>query len=430
MTSFYVGEVDRRISSLLEQLVTEEPVVALHGPRSVGKSTVLRTFARRHDTEVVDLDDPVTRDAVAANPILAVAGAAPLCLDEYQHVPELLDALKARLNRDAALPGTAVLTGSTRHDALPRTAQTLTGRLHSLIIWPLSQGELAGARENLVECLRVADQSTVSAIPTSTTDRADYARRIVTGGFPLAVRRRDAARTRWFADYVRSSIERDAVELSRVRQRQVLADLLRRMAGQTAQVFNASEAATALDVDRRTIEEHTRLLEDLFLVSRLPAWGKSLRSRTTAKPKIHVVDSGLAAYLMRINPAKLATLDPTVLTEFGHLLETFVVSELRKQVSWLDESVTIGHWRTSDGDEVDMVVEFDDGGILAFEVKTGERVSGAGFTGLRKLRNAVGDRFIAGVAFSTGTRSYTYDDRLHVLPVDRIWQEIDLKPVR
>ena len=59
---------------------------------------------------------------------------------------------------------------------------------------------------------------------------------------------------------------------------------------------------------------------------------------------------------MRVTPAKLATLDPTALAEFGHLLETFVVGELRKQVSWLDEQVSTGHWRTHDGDEVGYVI--------------------------------------------------------------------------
>ena len=125
---------------------------------------------------------------------------------------------------------------------------------------------------------------------------------------------------------------------------------------------------------------------------------------------------------MRVNKEKLAALDPTSLTEFGNLLETFVVGELRKQISWLDEPVTVGHWRTKDGDEVDLVVEFDDGRVLAFEVKASERIRAEDLKGLRKFRDQMGDRFIAGVAFSTGNRSYSYEiERLHVLPIDRIW---------
>ena len=409
---------------MLDALADEEPVIALHGPRSVGKSTVLRTFAANRGVQVIDLDDLGTRDAVRANPTLTASGAPPLCLDEYQHVPETLDAIKARLNREGVRPGIAVLTGSTRQDALPRTAQALTGRLHSMIIWPLSQGELHLGHENFIECLRCDPDATVAALPESSTTRGDYIQRIIAGGFPLAARRSPTGRDRWFDNYVKQSIEKDALELTRVRQRQVVGDLLGRLAGQTAQVLNLSKVSDGLAVERKTVEEHVRLLEDLFLVTRLPAWGKTLRARATAKPKVHIVDSGLAARLLRITPAKLDSLDPTALTEFGHLLETFVVGELRKQTSWLTESTATGHWRTHDNDEVDFVIEFDDGSVLAFEVKSGERVAAGELRGLRKLREALGKQFVAGVALSTGVRSYTQEDRIHVVPVDRLWRPI------
>ena len=114
--------VERRVSELLPELAAVEPVIALHGPRSVGKSTVLRGFAARVGSPVVDLDDVEVREAVVGNLAAVVADATPLCVDEYQRVPDILDAIKARLNREGSLPGTAVITGSTRQDALPATA--------------------------------------------------------------------------------------------------------------------------------------------------------------------------------------------------------------------------------------------------------------------------------------------------------------------
>lgn len=418
------GFVPRRISDLLAEQMRIEPVIALHGPRSVGKSTVLRGFAEAVSGSVIDLDDVEVREAVQGNLAATARVGAPVCIDEYQRVPDVLDALKARLNREGSLPGTAVVTGSTRQDALPSTSQALTGRLHSLVIWPLSQGELGGARDNLLEVLSGDVGAVVQAVPASATARSEYVDRVCSGGMPLALRRSGAARSRWFDDFVRASVERDAVELSKIRERQALADLLGYVAGQTGQLLNVTAAAEKIGVSRPTAEAHVRLLEDLFLIVRLPAWGKTLRSRMNAKPKVHVVDSGLATRLLRLTPDRLTGIDPTSLTDFGHLLETFVVGELRKQASWLDEPVALGHWRTSDGAEVDLVVEYDDGRVVAFEVKASERAPGKDFRGLAQLRDLLGARFIGGIVLTTGSRSYTYEDRLHVMPIDRLWTPV------
>ena len=418
------GFVPRRISEILAEQMRIEPVIALHGPRSVGKSTVLRGFAEAVGGSVIDLDDVEVREAVEGNLAATVGVGAPVCIDEYQRVPDVLDALKARLNREGSLPGSAVVTGSTRQDALPVTSQALTGRLHSLVIWPLSQGELGGVRENLLEVLSGDVGAVVQAVPASATTRSEYVDRVCSGGMPLALRRSGAARSRWFDDFVRASVERDVVELSKIRERQALADLLGYVAGQTGQLLNVTAAAEKIGVSRPTAEAHVRLLEDLFLIVRLPAWGKTLRSRVNAKPKVHVVDSGLAARLLRLTPDRLTGIDPTSLTDFGHLLETFVVGELRKQASWLDEPVALGHWRTSDGAEVDLVVEYDDGRVVAFEVKASERAPGKDFRGLAQLRDLLGARFIGGIVLTTGSRSYTYEDRLHVMPIDRLWTPV------
>ena len=418
------GFVPRRNSDLLAEQMRIEPVIARHGPRSVGKSTVLRGFAEAVGGSVIDLDDVEVREAVEGNLAATVGVGAPVCIDEYQRVPDVLDALKARLNREGSLPGSAVVTGSTRQDALPVTSQALTGRLHSLVIWPLSQGELGGVRENLLEVLSGDVGAVVQAVPASATTRSEYVDRVCSGGMPLALRRSGAARSRWFDDFVRASVERDVVELSKIRERQALADLLGYVAGQTGQLLNVTAAAEKIGVSRPTAEAHVRLLEDLFLIVRLPAWGKTLRSRVNAKPKVHVVDSGLAARLLRLTPDRLTGIDPTSLTDFGYLLETFVVGELRKQASWLDEPVALGHWRTSDGAEVDLVVEYDDGRVVAFEVKASERAPGKDFRGLAQLRDLLGARFIGGIVLTTGSRSYTYEERLHVMPVDRLWTPV------
>jgi len=416
--------VTRRLLEVASERLTDEPVIALQGPRTVGKSTLLGELARSRGVEVIDLDEPATRAAVLADPSAFVGGRPPVCIDEYQHVPAVLDAIKAELNRGLR-PGRYVITGSTRYDALPIAAQSLTGRLHLLTVWPLTQGEIHGVRENLLAALvddpiNAAPRGTVSA-----TSRQEYIARTAAGGMPIPLARRSvAARNRWFDDYVQLVLERDVRELSKLRQREQLPTLLRRLAAQTAGVLNITKAASEAGLDRTTAADYVKLLEAVFLIMRLPAWGTTVRARATSAPKVHVVDAGLAAHLLRLTPEKLARSDATSLSQFGHLLETFVVGELVRQASWLGEVTAYGHWRTYDGDEIDLVLERHDGGVLAFEVKTSGQVAGRDMRHLRKLRDALGERFLVGVALYTGTRSYNVDDRLHVIPIDRLWARL------
>ena len=421
MTSPLHGLVPRRLAPIVRSRMADEPVILLQGPRSVGKSTLLRWIAASVDADVVDLDDLAVREAVARDPGVFVDTGRPVCIDEYQRVPVVLDAIKAALNRDGR-PGRFVLTGSARHESLPTIAQALTGRLHRIPVYPLSQGELDGAQEHLLDNLFADPVSAVHDVSPSTINRADYIDRITAGGFPLALARTTAsARNRWMDDYVRLSLERDVRELSKIRQAASLPPLLERLAGQTAQLLNINKAANAVHLDDGTAGSYLRLLEAVFLLYRLPAWGTALSVRPTRSPKVHMLDSGVAARLLRLSPEKLAARSPAALTEFGHLLKTFAVSELLKQASWTDWASGSGHWRTYDGDEVDLVIERDDGMIVAFEIKASGRVPGTDLTPLRKLRDATGDAFIAGVVFYLGSRSYTYEDRLHVMPVDQIW---------
>lgn len=413
-------KVSRRVLRLVNERMTEEPVVLLEGPRSVGKSTLLKSVAAAQGVSVVDLDDPNVREAVTADPSFFMGGTPPVCVDEYQKAPIVLDAIKAELNKSTTA-GRFVLTGSTRFDALPLASQSLTGRLNRVPIYPFTQAEIEGVDNDLVKQLFSEPEATITRDLSATT-REQYIERIVRGGFPLAIARRSTtSRSRWFDDYIRLTLERDAQELGNLRQAVSLPSLLARLAGQTAQVLNLSRAGTDLGITAVTVESYAKVLEAVFLVQRLPAWRNTLTSRAAASPKIHVVDSGIAAHLLRLTPEKLARKDATSVTEFGHLLETFVVGEIIRQTSWMEGIAGVGHWRTYEHDEVDLVIERHDGGIVAFEVKTSGQVPGESLSGLRKLRDQVGDAFIVGVALYLGERSYTFEDRLHVMPVDRLW---------
>ncbi len=407
--------------AVVEARVTEEPVVILNGPRTVGKSTLLAQIATRLKRSVVDCDDPATRAAVRSDPGRFAAASEPVLIDEYQHVPELLDAIKAELNRDLRL-GRYVLAGSTRHTTLPQAGQALTGRVDIVDVLPLSQMEIDGATGDGVVHRLLRGDGPPTELELSSTTRDDYARRVTSGGMPIALHRPPGrSRSRWFANYVELVIERDVLELSHVRQREMLPRLLRQLAVRSGQVLNIAAAAHAIGMESSSAENYLRLLEAVFLVQRLPAWGTTMGSRVGRQPKAHIVDAGVMAWLLALTPEKIAQGDPSVLTEYGHVVETFAVGEILKQLSWWDAPVSIGHFRTASGDEVDLVLERDDGQVVAFEIKAGTRVHGEDLRGLRALRSRLGNRLETAIVLYTGAHAYTHEDGTVALPLDTLW---------
>jgi hypothetical protein len=402
-----------------------EPVIVLHGPRSVGKSTLLGRIAGRFGHEVIDLDDPAVRDAVAAGPSFAVGGAAPVFIDEYQHVPAVLDAIKAALNRDSR-PGRFVITGSTNYTTIPRAAQSLTGRARILTVPPLSQCELAepAARAGSDSFLdRLLDDPAGAAAPgpPATTERLGYTARMLDGGFPIPLSRPPESRGAWFGNYVDLVVERDVLDIRRVRQRDVLPRLLRRLASQTGQLVNVANAARAEGLEASVAGDYTRLLEAVFLLHRLPAWGSTLGSRVNVHPKIHLMDTGVGGWLLDLTLEAVTGRSPSALTEAGHLFESFLVNELLTQLGWRSDAVRAGHYRTHDGHEVDLVLQLPGGEVVAVEIKAGERITATDAASLARLRDRLGPRFRGGLVLHTGPHAVELGDRLFAAPAERLW---------
>ncbi|MGI5244350.1 ATP-binding protein [Dactylosporangium sp. CA-139066] len=422
MDGALTGLAQRRLAAVLVDRLSEEPTVVLNGPRTVGKSTLLGECARRLSRTVIDCDDPAVRAAVRNDPGRFVEGPGPIFLDEFQHVPELLDAIKAELNRDLS-PGRFVLAGSTRYSTLPQAGQSLTGRVDIIDVLPLTQMEIDGNDAEPFVHRLLADPGVASPFERSMTSREEYARRVTSGGMPVALRRPPGrSRSRWYSNYLDLVIERDVIELSRVRQREMLPRLLSQLAARSGQVLNIAATAQAVGMEKSSAENYLRLLEAVFLMQRLPAWGTTLGSRVARQPKVHMVDAGVMAWLLGLNPEKISRSDPAVLTDYGHLIETFAVGEILKQLSWWDAPVAAGHFRTATGDEVDLVLEGDDGAVIAFEIKAGTRIHGEDLRGIRALRSRLGDRLAAAVLLYTGDLAFAHEEGALVVPLDVLWR--------
>ena len=286
---------------------------------------------------------------------------------------------------------------------------------------PLSQGELHGHRERFIDLLWEDPERILSARVRAIT-REEYVQRILAGGFPMTLQRETTrARTSWFADYVNLVVMRDVLDIARVRQREALPRLLRQLAAQTGQLLNITKAGQTVGLESSTASRYTTLLEAAFMIQRLPAWGETLGKRLAAHPKVHVIDSGLAGWLLGLSAAKINSRNLVALTEFGHLVETFAVGEILKQVGWSDEVVSASHFRTESGDEVDLVLETWDGRVAGFEIKGGSRIKDVDLSGLRLLRDRLGDRFIGGFVLNLGELAYRKEDKIAIAPLSVLW---------
>lgn len=406
------------IRRLSEQLVTEAlsdtRVVVVNGARQAGKSTLVHRIVRDlPDAQERRLDRPLELAAARLDPEAFVRHGGLLVIDEIQRAPELILPIKAEVDDDPR-PGQFLLTGSARLLGLRALPDTLVGRSETVELWPLAQAELEGAQPVLIDALF---DDGLTSLGAGSTPRAEYFERLVRGGFPEAVRRTDARRSRFLDAYLQDLVDRDIVTLGDIGRRDALERLLALVAAAAAQLFVPAHLARATGVDAKTVERYTALFEEVFLLKRLPAWSTVGTSRAVQARKVVVVDSGLAANIVGRSAARLAKGDPLA----GPLLENFVLSEIARLLPFAEARPRLFHFRTKDGIEVDGVLESRDRRIVGIEVKASESVRAEDLRGLTYLRDRVGPDFVAGVVLHAGRAIRSLGDRLWAVPIDALW---------
>jgi predicted AAA+ superfamily ATPase len=125
---------------------------------------------------------------------------------------------------------------------------------------------------------------------------------------------------------------------------------------------------------------------------------------------------------MRVARITAAQLELRYRESFGAFLEAFVAAELWRQRTWSELDYEIFRYRDRDGLEVDLILELSGGGVIAIEVKGSIGFHGDHFKGLRKLRDELGDQFVAGFVLNAGHSGYSYANRLYGLPVAALWR--------
>lgn len=400
-------------------------VVVLAGARQTGKTTLARMIAG-DGAKYVSLDDKDHRAAARDDPKSFVRhDSRLLVIDEVQKVPELLPAIKVEVDQDQR-PGRYLLTGSAEIFALPNVRESLAGRVRTIRLRPLTQGEVLGQPPTFLERAfglefreREDDRGHTDSHGHS-LGRDDYLSLALMGGYPGTPRMGSAAeRGSWYRAYVAELLARDLREVANIRRKAALDLLVKRLAGWSSKELDMGKQTRDLDISRPTLETYINAVETLCLVDRVEAWFGTDYARGRRRAKLFMNDSGLMAGVLDWTlPAVRASADAS-----GKLLETFVHNQLAPLIDIGSWGRDLTHYRDSSRREVDFLVADSDDRVLGIEVKSAKRVNASDAEHLCWFgaNRAKGRRFI-GLVLHTGDKVRRLAENAWAVPISYLWE--------
>lgn len=331
----------RNAETDLWELLGFFPVVAIVGPRQVGKTTLAKEMLTRMGREATYLDLENPEDAAKlTDPVLFLKSHADRCvvLDEIQRMPQLFPVLRSMVDLQRE-PARFLLLGSATPDLIRDSSESLAGRIAYRELTPF----------NLTEVYH--------------DDSDDLLMHWFRGGFPDAfLAPSDRMSVRWQSGFIQTYVERDLPLLGLDIDRTVIRKLWTMVAHIHANVLNMSNLGRSLGVTSVTVKKYLSFLEGAFLIRQLQPWSVNLGKRLVKSPKIYVRDSGALHRLLGIPTAGALLMHPSV----GASWEGYAVEQV---IQLLPDDVEGYYYRTHEGAECDLVLVRGGRPIAGIEVK-------------------------------------------------------------
>ena len=405
----------RPLANVLREALADTPVVCLAGPRQSGKSTLMRAMLPERPYFSLD-HGPYLSAARSDQAGFVAALPREATIDEVQRAPELLPAIKLSVDRDRR-QGRFVLTGSANLLVLPTVTESLDGS-HGGRAPPSAVGSREGASARALSDGPAGGIGGAGPAPRCLSARSDRpCPATLSRGYPEPLTRSPARARQWHRQYVQSIVDRDVLDVGRVRDADDVARLLRLLAVRNGELLNTAGLSRELGLHRSTVRQYVAVLERLFLVRRLPAWHRNVGQRLVRKPKLHLVDSGLAATLAGLAPGDWIERR----ARMGHLLEAFVVQQLTTLAGWTDPVIRLWHYRDRDGREVDLVMTLG-ARTWGIEVKATSTPGRSAGRGMARLAALCRDDFEGGIVLHNGRDILPLaGDGMLAVPLSELW---------
>jgi predicted AAA+ superfamily ATPase len=417
-----VEYLPRTIDQELSHVLATVPAVALDGAKGVGKTA----SASRVAGSVLSLDDPDQIELLRARPGLLLDSTRPVLVDEWQRHPSVWDRVRRAVDSGAA-DGSFVLTGSATPSAPTHSG---AGRIARLRMRPLGFHERPVWTPSVsLAALAAGTKPPLDGSSPVTLD--GYAEQIVLSGFPGINRRAVPDAALLLDGYVTQMAEHDFRELGHVvRRPEALRAWLVAYAAATASTASYEEITAAATPGlankpaRTATQVYRDVLKRLWLLDQLPPWqaSGSALGALAQKPKHFLADPALAARLLGVSAGALTggpqpgALPARRGTLIGALFEHLVV--LTCQVLAQPLRLRLSHLRTTRGEhEVDLILEREDGRVVAVEVKLAPVPDSHDVAHLRWLQDKLGDRLVDALVVNTGTAAYRRPDGIGVTPL-------------
>src|SRR4030042_2057406 len=329
--------IPRLIESELVRAARNFSGVILPGPRRAGKTTLLRKLFPRAQYYLLEDPDAVSR--LRADPRSFIEEIRPpAILDEIQNVPEILNYVRAQVDRFPKRKGQWLLTGSQEAPLMRGVTESMAGRAAVFQLFPLS----------------VSETPKVS---------------LLKGGFPEVLARPSISQV-WFRSYLQTYLERDVRAISSIRDLATFRRFLSLLASRCGQILNRTDLAAPLGVSVPTISEWLNILEVTSQIILVPPFYENFGKRLIKSPKLYFCDSGLACHLLGIESENMLNRS----TFLGAVFEGFVASEIIKLQMNSGRSRQLYYFRDQQGLEVDFLVPWGDQKLILLEAKASRTV--------------------------------------------------------